>query len=125
MSVFKRRMWKKKLEEWEKNTPEEDRWKPMRFGDKKENEVSAWTVAIGNLAVPWENTKKEVDDSLTVINYIATLDGYIGLYPLWPKGTLLLFKSENHAKRARNLIEAKGVQVGSNITEVFVDKRFV
>ena len=127
MSSIKRRMARRKMEKFMEGLSEEqkkDLWQPPTFGEKKENEISAYTVAIPCLAVPWENTKEEVEATEKALNYIQTLDGFLGIYPMNPNGTLILFKSENHAKRGRNLIKAEGIQVGSNITEVFIDKRF-
>lgn len=128
MSSIKRRMAKKKIEKELNNIPQEERqnlWKPPQVGPKRENEVSAYTVAIPNLAVPWENTDAEVEATKKALKIIEALDGYIGIYPLWPNGTLVIFKSENQAKRGRNLIEAEGIKVGSNIGEVYIDKRYI
>jgi len=54
------------------------------------------------------------------IEIIKGLDGFIGVHPAYPHGTLLLFDSENNAKRGRNILKAKGVKCGTNITECFI-----
>lgn len=52
-------------------------------------------------------------------------EGFVGVNPQPPRGTLLLFRTESNAKRARNVLHAAGVVCGTNICEVFVDKRYV
>ena len=79
--------------------------------------MKGYTVAIANLPfIPNKKIKEFMD-------YISKLDGFIGVHPHYPNGTLLIFKSENHAKRARNLIEKYGVKTGRNICEVNFDDR--
>ena len=129
-NVFKRKMQKKKLlkslEEYIKNTPESELWKPPSIGEKRDDEVTVYAVAIPNLATPvLNNTEKEVADSKKAVALISGLAGLVGIYPCYPKGTLILFKTENDAKRGRNLMEADGIQTGSNISKVYVDKKYV
>jgi len=94
----------------------------MRFGEKRENEVTCYTVAIPNLPIfPNKEVKK-------FLNWIQTLDGFVGLRPEYPYGTILIFKTENDAKGARNLIRAyKGYngEVGKNICEIYIPKEYV
>ena len=97
-------------------------WRPAQFGEKKENEVTCYTVAIPNLPmIPNRKVKK-------FIKWIGELDGFVGIRPEYPRGTLLLFKTENDAKRARNQIRAypnyEGT-VGNNICEVYIPKEYV
>jgi len=94
------------------------------FGPKRENEISAWTVAVGNAPMPW-HSRKVKKSAAAAMNFIKGLDGFIGVHPMPPRGTLLLFKSENEAKRARNLMRAEGIQTGDNICEVFIDRQFI
>lgn len=84
----------------------------------KENEISAWTVAVGNYNPLMKRSRKAV-------KYISKLDGLVGIHPHYPQGMLLLFASENDAKVARNKLNAEGVQTGNNICECFVDKMYV
>lgn len=82
------------------------------------NDVEVWTVAIGNLPLPPfipRKTKK-------AIQFIKEQDGFIGFYPVYPKGTLCLFKTENDAKGARNMMRFKGIQVGDNICKAYMPK---
>lgn len=92
-------------------------WKPPRIGEKKENEVVCYAFAIPNLLIN-EETKK-------FIKWVNGLDGFLGIYPHYPHGNLLIFKTENDAKGGRNLIRARGIEVGKNIGEVFIEKQYV
>lgn len=98
-------------------------WRPPRIGEKRENEVSVYTVAIGNFKPFAIGKQKRVQEQ--VIDFLKSLEGFIGVYPYYPKGTLCLFKTENDAKRAKNSIRAKGIQTGNNIGEVYVDKKYL
>ncbi len=89
--------------------------------EKQPNEVSAWTVAVGNIPLnPFKMKKAE-----KALKFIAKLEGFIGFTPCAPHGTLCLFKTENDAKGARNLMRAKGIEVGKNIAEVYIDKIYL
>jgi hypothetical protein len=96
-------------------------WNPPQFGEKKDYEVSVYTVAVGNLTLNPFRMKKQKE----ALAYIQSLDGFVGLYPHYPDGTLCLFKTENEAKGARNLMKAKGIMCGKNIGEVYIDKKYV
>ena len=97
-------------------------WNLPRYGEKQENEVSCWTVAIPNLPMfPNKKVRK-------FIEWVHELDGFVGLRPEYPRGTLLLFKTENEAKRARNQIRiypGYNSGVGDNICEVYIPKEYV
>lgn len=85
---------------------------------RRDNEISCWTVAVGNF-VPF------LKKSRLAIEFIKTLDGFVGVHPCPPRGTLILFRTESDAKIARNLMEAKGIVCGKNICECYVDKKYV
>lgn len=74
----------------------------------------AWTVAVGNINPFKKGCRKAVE-------FIKTLDGLLAVYPDYPRGTLLLFESENAAKIARNMLKAKGIQTGHNICKCEID----
>lgn len=76
--------------------------------------MKAYTVAVGNIDPKNKNSRKAV-------KYVATLHGFIGVHPNYPHGTLILFDTENNAKIARNLMNAKGIVTGRNICEVEID----
>ena len=84
---------------------------------KKPEEIDTYTVAMANL-------KPFHKDSITAINIVKALDGFIGISPCWPHGTLVHFKSMNDAKRGKNLMEQNGIHTGYNISHYYTDKDF-
>ena len=95
---------------------------PPQFGEKRDDEVECYTVAIPNLPMFPNRAVKRF------IRYIEKLDGYLGMYPCYPRGTLVIFRSENEAKGGRNLIRAYPEYecgVGNNIGTVYVNKKYV
>lgn len=83
--------------------------------------VKCYTIALPN--VPLIPNKGVLD----FFHYIQTLDGYYGIRPEYPRGTLVIFDTENNAKGARNLIRAyKGYngKVGDNICEIYIPKEY-
>lgn len=85
---------------------------------RQDNEVSCWTVAVGNFN-PLMKASREA------AKFINTLDGLVGVHPQYPRGVLILFESENAAKIGRNQMEAKGIQCGTNICECYVEKKYL
>lgn len=79
--------------------------------------MKAYTVAVGN----FDPKNKQ---SVKAVEFIKTLGGLIGVHPVYPRGTLLLFYTENQAKIARNLLDLKGVQTGRNICECEIDDSY-
>ena len=69
-----------------------------------------WSVAIGNID-PLKKTSRDA------VKYISKLKGFVGFFPHYPHGTLCMFKSENDAKRGRNMMDTVGIQTGRNICE--------
>lgn len=80
-------------------------------------EFKAYTVAVGNIH-PFNSKSREA------VKIIKKLEGFLGIKPCYPKGTLLLFESENAAKSGRNTLETKGIQCGRNICECYIDARY-
>lgn len=90
-------------------------------------EVKAYTVAVPNLAgtLPGTMKPKELRDTKKLLNYCKKLDGFLGIHPMPPRGTLLIFKTENDAKRGRNLLANDlKVQTGHNICEIFIPEQY-
>ena len=86
-------------------------------------EIEAWTVAVGNLPLlPKALMPKGVTKA---IKLIKEQEGLIAVHPAYPRGTLLLFDTENHAKGARNVLRFHGVKCGDNICKVFIDKSYL
>lgn len=94
-----------------------------RQGKKQPWETEAWTVAIANLNPLARGKEKKIQEE--IMNRIKKLDGFIGIHPIPPRGTLLIFKTENDAKRGRNEIRTFLSPVGDNICKIYIDKRFV
>lgn len=81
-------------------------------------------MAVGNAPGPFSlpSTKRKAK---AAFDLIKRHEGFVGVNPQPPHGTLLLFRTENDAKRARNVLRTAGVVCGTNICEVFVDRQFV
>lgn len=77
----------------------------------------AFTFAIGNFSIPFTKDQKKI------IEVIKKMDGFVGLHPVYPYGTLLLFETENNAKVGRNILRSMNVQTGINIAEVEYDPK--
>lgn len=106
----------------EKELNSMEMWQPARFGAKQENEVSVYTVAIPNLPI-FPNRKVD-----KFVKWISKLDGFVGIRPEYPNGTLLLFKTKNDAKIARNKINnypGYDMGTGNNICEVYIDRKYI
>lgn len=98
-------------------------WNPAQFGETPDGWVDVYTVAIANLPLfPDKKVKKFLD-------WISKMDGFVGIRPEYPHGTLLLFKTENDAKRCKNLIptykEGYCGGIGNNICKVAIPKEYV
>lgn len=93
----------------------------IEVGEKRDDEVSLWSVAVGNLPIPFIIPKK----TKLALKFIQEQEGFVAFYPMYPHGTLCLFKTKNDAKGARNMMRFKGIQVGDNICEVYVKKEYV
>lgn len=81
-------------------------------------EVKAWAFAIGNFhLIPTKDDQRAME-------IIKGLEGLYGVKPEFPRGTLLIFKTENHAKRAKNLLESYGIKTGAHIGECFIPAEY-
>lgn len=96
------------------------KWKPPQYGEPTENHVKVWAVKVGNLPIFF--VRKKIKEA---IKFIQKQDGFIAFYPMYPEGTLCLFKTENYAKGARNMMRFYGIEVYGEIIEVYVNKRCV
>ena len=88
------------------------------------NEATVYTVAIGNLPLPWQGLRA-MRTAKKVLKWAAEQDGYVGIFPHYPEGTLLLYKTKNDAIRAKNVLDYKGVKTGDNIGECYVPEEYV
>lgn len=92
-------------------------WNPAKIGPKGENEVSAWAFGIPNLPM---FPNKEIMKFMKEIN---ETEGFLGFRPEYPRGTLLVCRTENDAKRIRNKVRGYGVQT-DGIAECFIPKEY-
>ena len=76
--------------------------------------MKQWYAIAAGEVKPWRKASREA------AKYISTLEGFQGVHPFHhpEKGhvTLWFFATENDAKRARNLMQAKGIVCGRNIS---------
>lgn len=87
------------------------------------SEIEVYTVAVGNIPMlPKMLMPKAVK---AAIKLISEQEGLIGVTPMYPRGTLLLFDTENNAKGARNVLRFNGVQCGTNICKAYVDEKYL
>lgn len=73
-----------------------------------------WTVATGNVDPLKKASRKAVE-------LVKGLEGFVAVHSHYPHGTLWLFDSLNNAKGARNQMEAKGIQCGTNICRGWIN----
>ena len=83
-----------------------------------ENEVKVWGFVIGNLPMRRKPLRE-------LSRLFGTLPGFLGVNPVYPNGTVMLFETENDAKVARNMLLDQITPVGKEISECYVDKRYV
>ncbi len=77
--------------------------------------MTVYTVGIGNFSYPVTESQKKVAD------IIKEFKGLEAVCPMYPHGTLLLFKTLNDAKEARNIFHFEGVETGTNIIKCDFD----
>ena len=73
--------------------------------------MKGYSVAVGNIN-PLQKSSRDA------VKYISKLKGFVGFFPHYPYGTLCFFKTENDAKKARNMMNCEGIQTGNNICEM-------
>lgn len=88
-----------------------------KFGPKQPGDISLWTVAIGELDPFALGEKKKAQDA--VIAFVGQLPGFVGIHPVFGRGTLLLFRTKEQAKDCREALISKGCPVGKNVGECY------
>jgi hypothetical protein len=58
------------------------------------------------------------------MEYIKSLDGFLGVHPIDTWYTILIFDTLNNAKGGRNMIKSKGIECG-HIVPLLVEKRSI
>lgn len=95
------------------------RYDEEKFG--KLFEEKCYAFGIGNLTLNPLLLRKQKK----LLKKIQNLEGFLGIQPRYPDGTLVIFDTEKNAKGGRNLIRSWGIDVGRNIGEVYVDSRYL
>ena len=87
-------------------------------------EIKVFTVATGQFKPFPIGKQKKMQNQ--VVEWVKSCEGFIGVYPFDSRGVLFLFKTENDAKRCRNLLKSKNVHpLGNNIGEVFIEEQYL
>ena len=71
-----------------------------------------FSIATGRIDIMRKDSRKASE-------FISKQEGFLAVNPL-PEYTLWFFDSLNHAKAARNMMKAKGVQTGDNICKLII-----
>lgn len=78
---------------------------------KTDFEKICFALGTGRI-IPKLGWKKRMNETM---DYIKSLDGFYGVYPVDLWHTLLIFDTLNHAKAAKNMLKFKKVPVGNVI----------
>ena len=84
---------------------------------QKPYEDIRFAIGVGRV-VPMLGKKKIMREAM---DYIKQTDGFIGVHPIDLWHNLLVYDTLNNAKGARNLLKAKGCQVG-NVVPILVPR---
>ena len=79
--------------------------------------MKAYTVAVGNI-------NPLMRASRYALKFIKKLNGFIGVHPHYPDGTLILFRTENDAREGKSRMESMGIKTGINICECEIDDKY-
>lgn len=90
------------------------------IGPKRKDDVSLYTVSIGEVDPFALGEKKRRQDE--VLDFIKTLNGFVGVHPVFGRGTILLFRTEEQANFARDSLKERGCPVGKYVTECYDPK---
>ena len=82
---------------------------------KTDYEKIGFALGTGRI-IPKLGYKKRMKETF---DYIKSLDGFYGIYPVDLWHTMLIFDTLNHAKAAKNMLKFKKVPVG-NVIPVLV-----
>ena len=86
--------------------------------EKKPDEEMLFAIGTGRIE-PKLGMKKRMKETM---EYIMSLDGFIGIHSIDLWHTALIFDTLNNAKGARNLMKSKGIPIGE-IVPVLVEKQ--
>lgn len=88
---------------------------------KKDNETMCFAFGAGRI-LPELGKKKQYEAAL---DFIKSLEGFCGVHPIDLWHTLLIFDTLNNAKGGRNLIRAKGINVGDFIAPILIETKYL
>lgn len=86
-----------------------DKRQPPRFGEKQDDEVSFWAFLVIHRMMDIPRLAME----------LKKLDGFVGVHPHMPEGTLAIFRTKNDAIRGKNTLH--GFRT-SGVGEVYIKK---
>ena len=90
-------------------------------------EVKVYGFAVANLAgtcgLP---TFRQMRDTQKLLDYVKKLDGFMGVHPHPPDGTILIFKTEQEAIRAKNLLNfvLEVNEIGKHVVEIYIPEEY-
>lgn len=90
---------------------------------REHDETICFAIGVGRI-VPEIGNKKEARACKEAIEFIKTLDGFLGVILLEISRNLLLFDTLNNAKGAKNQMTFKGIIAG-NIVPVLVKTKYL
>lgn len=91
--------------------------------NREHDETICFAIGVGRM-VPELGNKKEARACKEAIEFIKTLDGFLGVTPLEISKNLLLFDTLNNAKGAKNMMTFKGIIAG-NIIPVLIKTKYL
>ena len=86
--------------------------------EKRDDEVECWGFGTGAVD-PFKKASRKAAE------YITKMEGFLAVHLPDTWHTLWIFDSENNAKKAKNLAEAKGIKCGREIAKIYVEKRYL
>ena len=87
---------------------------------KKENEISVFAVGTIEMNPFATGDLAKLQDQ--IFSVMVGTDGIVGAHPIFGKGTLFLYWTEESANRAREAMINSGLPVGERVAECFVPK---
>ena len=73
--------------------------------------MNVFVLATANLPSPWEHPVM----ARRAVKYIEKLPGLVGVHPMYPQGTLLVFATLPHAEKAKKRMQTDGIPAANHI----------
>lgn len=73
--------------------------------------VDVYIFATGNVPTPWEHPIM----ARRAVKYISRLPGLLGVYPDYPRATLLVFGTRTHAEKAMDKMRKDSLPVANHL----------